>query len=116
MVAVDDIGAFAALAFARPSEFRGQTLELAGDQATLVDVARLLTGALGRPVRFEEVPLDVVRANNTEMAAMFEWIRREGYCADLLALRMRYRQLHSFADWLRERGFASANHVENYRE
>jgi uncharacterized protein YbjT (DUF2867 family) len=103
MVAVDDIGGFAALAFARPDEYRGQALELAGDELTMVEVASLLTGALARPVRFEEVPLEAVRPTNVDMAAMFEWFQREGYRADIPALRARYRRLHRFEDWLRER-------------
>ena len=39
MIAVDDIGFFAALAFARPQEFIGKATELAGDSLTMPQVA-----------------------------------------------------------------------------
>ena len=42
MIAVDDIGSFAALAFARPQEFIGKALELAGDSLTMPQVAEAM--------------------------------------------------------------------------
>ena len=50
LIAVDDIGAFAALAFGAPDEWIGRTLEIAGDELTLVEVAEVFAERLGRPV------------------------------------------------------------------
>ena len=52
MIASDDIGAFAALAFARPQEFIGKALEIAGDSLTMPQVADAFTRVTGQPVRF----------------------------------------------------------------
>ena len=43
MIAVDDIGVFAALAFARPQEFIGKAIEIAGDSLTMPQVADAMT-------------------------------------------------------------------------
>ena len=41
LIAVDDIGAFAALAFGAPDEWIGRTLEIAGDELTMVEAAEV---------------------------------------------------------------------------
>ncbi len=105
MVAVDDIGAFAAMAFARPGEFAGQALELAGDALTMPQVAAAFTHFLGEPVRFVEAPIEPVRAASPESAHMFQWFNDVGYHADILALRRLHPKLKTFEMWLDEGGF-----------
>ena len=51
MIAVEDIGFFAALAFARPQEFIGKAIELAGDALTMPQVAETMTRVTGQPVQ-----------------------------------------------------------------
>ena len=50
MIAVTDIGAFAALAFSHPEEFEGKALELAGDELTTPEAADRFRDVLGYPV------------------------------------------------------------------
>src|ERR1035437_5264421 len=66
-ISVDDIGAFAALAFQNPSIWHGRTIELAGEELTMLRVAELLTRTLGRPVKYVQVPWDhhIPRARNS---------------------------------------------------
>ena len=61
-IAVDDIGAFVALAFDRPEEFIGQALEIAGSELTNSQAAAVFSRVLGKPVVFEELPLPVVQS------------------------------------------------------
>lgn len=53
LVAVDDIGAFVALAFAKPQEFLGKMVELAGDELTEAQIAATFAKVIGRPVKLE---------------------------------------------------------------
>lgn len=108
LIAVDDIGAFAALAFARPATFLGQALEIAGDERTPSQVAASWSRISGQPVRFQELPLDVVRQQSVETATMFDWLQRVGYQADIPALRRLYPPLQSFETWLEGRLGAGA--------
>ena len=48
MIAADDIGAFAALVFARPQEFIGKAIEIAGDSLTMPQVAETMTRMTGQ--------------------------------------------------------------------
>jgi uncharacterized protein YbjT (DUF2867 family) len=101
MIAVDDIGAFAALAFARPAEFMGKAIEIAGDAQTGPQVAETMARVTGQPVRFVELPLEQVRSFNTEMADMMAWFNDHGYNADIPALRKLLPGLLTFEQFLR---------------
>lgn len=106
MIAVDDIGAIAALAFERPHEFIGCAIELAGDEMSMPQAADAFSRVLGRPVRFVEQPIEQVHGFSPEMAVMFEWFNQKGYAADIPALRALYPPLLRFEDWLRKTGWA----------
>src|ERR1017187_7510774 len=87
-VSVDDIGAFAALAFQNPSRWHGRTIEWAGEELTMLRVAELLTRTVGRPVRYVQVPGEQVRQNaGDEMTNMYRWFNDVGYHVDITALR-----------------------------
>jgi uncharacterized protein YbjT (DUF2867 family) len=102
MIAADDIGAFAALAFARPAEFTGKVMEIAGDALTMPQVAGAMSRVTGSPVQFVELPLEQVRSFNAEMADMMAWFNDHGYNADIPALRRLHPGLMTFETWLRK--------------
>lgn len=105
MIAVDDIGAFAALAFADPDEYRGTQLELAGDELTGRQMAELFGELTGMPTRYEQQPLEEVRAYSDDLAAMYEFFTNGGYQADIEQLRIRHPRLRSLRTWLAETGW-----------
>jgi uncharacterized protein YbjT (DUF2867 family) len=87
-ISVDDIGAFAALAFQDPPRWHGQTVELAGEELTMLRVAELLTRAVGRPVRYVQVPWEQFRQSaGDEMTRMYRWFNDVGYHVDITVLR-----------------------------
>jgi uncharacterized protein YbjT (DUF2867 family) len=104
MLGVDDIGAFVALAFARPQEFSGKEIELASDALTMPEVADAFTRVTGQPVRFVEVPIEQVRSASPELAKMYAWFNDHGYDADIERLRGLYPGLTNFETWLRQTG------------
>jgi uncharacterized protein YbjT (DUF2867 family) len=107
-IATDDIGAFAALAFERPKDFIGLNLEIAGSELTNIDAAKVFSRVLNRPVKFQKLPLPIVRlVLGKEFNEMFHWFNSKGYQANIPELRRRYPEvrLHSLEDWLREDGW-----------
>ena len=86
-IAVDDIGAFAVLALARPEKLIGTATEIAGDSLTMSQMAETWSRVSGEPVRFVEVPLEQIRGLSPENAAMLAWFNESGYRADIPALR-----------------------------
>jgi len=107
-IATDDIGAFVALAFERPTEFIGKQLEIAGSELTNVEAAKVFSRVMGRPVKFRRLPMPVVRLfMGEEFYKMFRWFNEAGFKADIAGLRRRYPELHlhTLEEWLREEGW-----------
>ncbi len=103
MVAVDDIGAFVALAFNGPGEYVGRTIELSGDELTEPQIASALSRVIGREVKLGQRPTAAGQAE--EMKAMLKFFNGTAYNADIAALRKLYPGLHTFEGWLRETGW-----------
>ena len=108
-IAVDDIGAFAALAFAQPDQFLGRALEIAGDELTGPQAASVFGRVLGRPVQYVQLPLEQMRQRMGEDGMkMYGWFNEVGYEADLAALRSLRPTLLTLEAWLRKTGWAAA--------
>lgn len=108
-IAVDDIGAFAALAFSDPDEWIGRALELAGDEVTMTEMADIFSRVLGREVEYVQVPWEAFAEQAGEEATtMFRWFENEGYKADIPTLReirpalTRFEPFLRAQDWVRE--------------
>jgi uncharacterized protein YbjT (DUF2867 family) len=107
-IATDDIGAFVALAFDRPKDFIDAELEIAGSELTNIEAAKVFSRVLNRPVKFQKLPLPIVRlVLGKEFYQMFHWFNNAGYKANIAELRRRYPEvhLHSLEEWLREDGW-----------
>jgi len=76
-IAADDIGACALGLFKRRDEFVGKKVGLAGDALTGAQMAEALSKALGKPIRYNAVPLDVYRnlgfPGADDLANMFQF-------------------------------------------
>ncbi len=107
-IATDDIGAFVALAFERPAEFIGKELEIAGSELTNSEAAKVFSRVLGKPVKFQRLPLPLVRLIlGKEFYVMFRWFNEAGFKADISGLRRAYPEirLQTLEEWLRSEGW-----------
>ena len=105
LISVDDIGGFAALAFANPGEWIGHALDIAGDELTMLQIAERISATVGQAVRYEELPIETLRGMNPGYATMFEWFNKYGYNCNIPELRSWYPGLTSFNSWLQTSGF-----------
>jgi len=93
-IAVDDIGAFAAMAFEHPGKWQGTSTELAGDESFVDQIAQTLQAS------YSQIPWeDFERQAGHEIAAMYRWFEDVGYHADVAALRQEHPGLMSFERW-----------------
>ena len=108
MVALKDIGEFGAAAFLRPNDFLGQAIDLAGDELTIPETAALLTKAMGRPIRFQEFPMDQAEAAmGHDLATMFRWFNEVGYAINIPGLKQQFGiPLTTFAEWIKTKDWA----------
>jgi uncharacterized protein YbjT (DUF2867 family) len=107
-IASDDIGAFVSLAFDRPAEFIGTEIEIAGSELTNLEAAEVFSRVLGKPVRFQKLPMPIVRLfMGKEFYQMFRWFNEAGFKANISELRRRYPEvhLHTLEEWLHSEGW-----------
>src|ERR687890_412140 len=105
-VAVEDIGAFAAIAFENPEEWIGREVDLAGDEQSMLEIAETFGRVIGREVSYYQVPWDQFEGQmGEELALMDRWFNDVGYEADIATLRQEYPELTSFDRYLRSHGW-----------
>jgi uncharacterized protein YbjT (DUF2867 family) len=90
MIAVHDIGEYGARAFTDASKLNRREIDLAGDEATMVEVADALTKGLGRKISYVQIPMSEVRKNSEDFALMLEWFERVGYHADITGIEKEF--------------------------
>jgi hypothetical protein len=99
MVAVDDIGALVAMAFARPGKWQGRTYELAGDE--LYGRTAQVFSKASREVRYNQVPWDEFEKQaGKEITVMYRWFQETGYHVDIQAVRQEYPSLMTLGRWM----------------
>ncbi|MFE4258364.1 NmrA/HSCARG family protein [Streptomyces sp. NPDC056883] len=104
IMAVDDVGAVAALAFSRPEEWIGREVSLAGDELTPVRIAEAIGKALGIPLPYVQVPIEAIRSLSEDFAYANEWLNSLGYRADIPATRRIHPGTMDLGTWLERTG------------
>lgn len=104
LIAVEDIGVFAMLAFKHPDKFLGRTIELAGDALTPPEIAAAISRASGHPVAYSQIPLETIRGQNETLGRIYDWINGGGFRVDIGPLRELHPDLMSFEQWLGKSG------------
>lgn len=83
MIAVADIGKYAARTFTEAERLNGRAFDIAGDAKTMPEAAEILGRALGRKITYVQIPLAEVRKNSEDFAIMLDWFNKVGYDADI---------------------------------
>lgn len=100
MIALDDVGAWVARAFADPKAFIGKAEEIAGDELTtaeIIDELRRRGLGAGLPFSFPQI---FFGALPHDIRKMFGWFGSHGYEADIRTLKRQQPSLMTFRDWL----------------
>jgi uncharacterized protein YbjT (DUF2867 family) len=101
MVAVDDIGGVVATALDRLGKWQDRAIELAGDELSMSELAQAFTRAIGREVRYVQIPWDEFEQQaGKELTLMYRWFQDTGYHVDIGAVRSEYPKLTTFERWM----------------
>ncbi|KAF4827107.1 NmrA-like family domain-containing protein 1 [Colletotrichum tropicale] len=105
LVAVKDIGWFAAQSFLRPAEFASRGISIAGDSLSHKEANEIFRRKAGRdlpgiPNLLGRLLLGVAG----DFGKMFNWFSEEGYGADVAALKMEHPELLTWSNWLDDEG------------
>jgi uncharacterized protein YbjT (DUF2867 family) len=86
MIAVEDIGQFVAWAFENHRKLNGHAIDIAGDERTMPEAAKIIGDAAEREIEFVSTPIEEIRKSSADMARMYEWFNEVGYDVDIKAL------------------------------
>jgi uncharacterized protein YbjT (DUF2867 family) len=106
LISVHDIGEFAAIAFDRPDDFLGRTVEIAGDILTPPQIADTFARVCGLPARSRQAPIEQLRGFDPQLAQMFTFFNEHPTePADLAVLRAYHPDLMTLETWLHTTGW-----------
>jgi uncharacterized protein YbjT (DUF2867 family) len=101
MIAVDDIGAFAALMFEHPEKWKNRTISLAGDELSMQQIAGTFSRVTGQDVKYVQVSWDQFEKNmGRELTVMYRWFEEKGFHFNIEEVRREYPLTYSFNRWL----------------
>jgi uncharacterized protein YbjT (DUF2867 family) len=111
-MAAEDIGKCAYAIFKKGGEFIGKTVGVAGEHLTGAEMAAAMSKALGKEIRYNDVPADVYRGfgfpGADDMGNMFQYKRDfpKQYCGvrDMTRVRSLAPGVQTFAQWLAKNG------------
>ena len=102
MVAVDDIGAFAAQVFSRPAQYLEKGVELAGDEKTFKEIKAIYTRMMGHKPRYLTLPAWLFAPMSKEMSTMFTWFKQQGFQAEIPKIKAAMPQVKGLQQALAE--------------
>ena len=103
--ALENIAEFSALVLVRRKPFLRKRIDIASDEMTGEQAAKILSDELGHRIRYVHIPLEQIRQANEDMARMYEWYERIGTGIDITSLHQEYPEVNwlTFKDWARSR-------------
>lgn len=110
MVAVENIGEYAAAAFMNSKKFLGEEIELAGDDLTIPEAMALVGKTTGRDIVYEALPIaQAEQAVGRDWMLMYKWFDEVGYICEPKALQKKwgisltnFREHIAKADWVKQ--------------
>jgi uncharacterized protein YbjT (DUF2867 family) len=90
-IALEDVAAFVQKVICEPEKFNQRCLEIAGDEQTMEEYARILG------VKFEELPLESI--SDPHLREFFKWLGEKGFEADVNETKRLHPDLISFKEW-----------------
>jgi uncharacterized protein YbjT (DUF2867 family) len=101
MIAVDDIGAFVALAFEHPDNWKNRTFSLTGDELSMQQIADAFSRATKRNVNYVQASWNEFEETmGEELTNMYHWFENKGFHFDVAEVRREYPLTHTFNRWL----------------
>lgn len=107
MVALDDIGWFAAHMFDNDEVWKGRDLPIASEVLSGNEIAKTFSEVTGIAAQFQSIDDETFLSFGVDqdVVNMFHFIREYGLVRDLEALRKIHPGLLSFRDWLKKTGW-----------
>ncbi|MHC4249304.1 MAG: NmrA/HSCARG family protein [Planctomycetota bacterium] len=100
-VSLRDLARFVALVLEERERFLGLRIDIASQELTGFEEARILSRLSGRTIEYNRTPIDELAKSHPDMAKMFGWFERMGYSVEIERLHREYPEVewHTFDKW-----------------
>jgi hypothetical protein len=98
----DDVGKTSVKIFSKPDRYTGQTITLATDEMDLNKSVKIFSEVLGKPVKYQHLPLFIVRlVMGKNLYMMFSYINKNGgdFIKDMEAIKNENPNLTGLRKW-----------------
>lgn len=108
-ISVPEITEIVTLAIEQPQAFGGKRINIASNENTPVEMAQLLSGAVGHKIAYFPIPIDELRKQNEDLSKMYDWFNRVGYSANIPQLKRDHPEVHwrSFHEWAKAQDWST---------
>jgi uncharacterized protein YbjT (DUF2867 family) len=105
--ALENIAEFSALVLEGRNSFLGKRIDIASDELTGEQAAKVLSDELRRKISYVQVPLEQIRQASEDLALMFQWFERIGTGVDVASLHKQYPEVNwlTFKDWVKSQNW-----------
>ena len=103
-ISSEDVGKVATMIFSDRERYRGRTITLAAEQMNGEQLASTFSKALGRGIKFQQLPMFVTRlVMGRDLTKMFRWINNNDACLvkDMWALQNEFPGMLRLEEWIR---------------
>ena len=106
-IALENIAEFSTLVLERRNSFLGKRIDIASDELTGEQAAKVLSNELGHKIRYEQVPWEQIRQASEDLVLMYEWFERTGTGVDVASLQKQYPEVNwlTFKDWVKSQNW-----------
>ena len=108
---VRNIASFAVHALENRDSLLGKRIDIASDELTGEQAARILSEASGRNIEYVQTSLEDIRAMSEDFALNMEWLSNVGYSVDIPALHREFSEIpwETFEAWARRQDWSVLN-------
>jgi uncharacterized protein YbjT (DUF2867 family) len=99
-----DIGKIVTTMFSEPGKYRNTTTELAADQMNGEELALLLSKAMKRRIKYQQLPMFITRlVMGRGLAKMFSWVNHHDviFVEDIDALKKQFPAMLRLEEWIK---------------
>lgn len=100
---IENISEFFVLVLERRNSFLGKGIDIASDELTGEQAAKVLSDELGRKIRLVQIPLEQIRQTSQDLALIYEWYDKVRTGVDVASLHQQYPEVNwrTFKDWVK---------------
>jgi nucleoside-diphosphate-sugar epimerase len=104
MITLEDLANIAVYIFEHRDQFLEKTIEIASDEITGKETAKILSRVIGTPIEYQELNYEDIAPMGEDFVKTYKWFNDVGYDIEISLLHKKYPEIgwHKFEDWAKK--------------